>query len=118
VPPPGLLAALGLGLVLCRPSASRRGVLPGLFLVPYIRFARSSGPLRSPRNRVPVIALTLLADLADVEQSPRRGRPAPVAASRGCRPWRGVDFARLVAEPSESWDRPPGQAYGDGSASG
>jgi glycosyltransferase involved in cell wall biosynthesis len=65
--PPALLAGAGVGLALWRPLASRRVVLAALLVLPYAHHRTVARPLPCRRrNRVPVIALGLVADLAEV----------------------------------------------------
>jgi glycosyltransferase involved in cell wall biosynthesis len=65
--PPALLAAGGLGLVAGRPSSARRWAMAAVLAGPYVRYRLVSDRLPCRRrNLVPVIALALVADLAEV----------------------------------------------------
>jgi GT2 family glycosyltransferase len=65
--PPALLAGAGLGLVAREPWSVRRLAIAAALLAPYVKFRLMEDPLPCRRrNRVPVMALALLADLGEV----------------------------------------------------
>jgi GT2 family glycosyltransferase len=65
--PPALLAGTGLALVAREPRSVRRLAIAAVFLAPYVKFRLTEDPLPCRRrNRIPVMALALLADLGEV----------------------------------------------------
>jgi glycosyltransferase involved in cell wall biosynthesis len=65
--PRALIGAIGIGLVLRRPRSLWRWIVGGLLALPYVHYRTVEDPLPCrPRNRVPVTALALVADLAEV----------------------------------------------------
>ncbi len=65
--PPALWAALGLGLIVSRPTSVRRWGTALLLGVPYVRYRLVVEPVPCrPRNRIPVIGMALLADLVEI----------------------------------------------------